>query len=201
MVKTTQESQFKGEMHMNKLQESVYFISAKFDEYEKDKKQKEEKNFLEDNNLKMHDEIAILEKQIDRREQYLRRNCILLHGIPEYNGEVTDDVAVKTICENINDNIVTADDIDRSHRNGKYETMKKNSRPVIVKFARYNVRDRVFSNKRKLKGKQISISESLTKLRLMKLKEARDQYTFANVWTQDGKIMFKDDNKVKVYFD
>ena len=34
----------------------------------------------------------------------------------------------------------------------------------------------------------------------MKLKEARDQYTFANVWTQDGK-MFKDDNKVKVYFD
>ena len=35
----------------------------------------------------------------------------------------------------------------------------------------------------------------------MKLKEAGDQYTFANVWTQDGKIMFKDDNKVKVYFD
>ena len=32
MVKTTQESQFKGEMHMNKLQEPVYFISAKFDE-------------------------------------------------------------------------------------------------------------------------------------------------------------------------
>ena len=46
MVKTTQESQFKGEMHMNKLQESVYFISAKFDEYEKDKKQKEEKKIF-----------------------------------------------------------------------------------------------------------------------------------------------------------
>ena len=26
----------------------------------------------------------------------------------------------------------------------------------------------------------------------MKLKEARGQYTFANVWTQDDKIMFKD---------
>ena len=58
-----------------------------------------------------------------------------------------------------------------------------------------------FSNKRKLKGKQISISESLTKLRLMKLKEARDQYTFANVWTQDGEIMFNDGSKAKVYFD
>ena len=38
MVKATQESQFKGKMHMNKLQESVDFTSAKFDEYEKDKK-------------------------------------------------------------------------------------------------------------------------------------------------------------------
>ena len=38
MVKATQESQFKGKMHMNKLQESVDFISAKFDEYEKHKK-------------------------------------------------------------------------------------------------------------------------------------------------------------------
>ena len=57
-----------------------------------------------------------------------------------------------------------------------------------------------FSNKRKLKGKQISVSKSLRKLSL-KLKEARDQYTFTNVWTQDGKIMFNDDNKVKIYFD
>ena len=31
---------------------------------------------------------------------------------------------------------------------------------------------------------------------LMKLKEARDQYTFANVWIQEGKKMFKDDNKI-----
>ena len=126
----------------------------------------------------MHDEIAILEKQIDRQEQYLRRNCILLHGIPECNGEVTDDVAVKTICENINDNIVTVDDIDRSHRIGKYEPMKKNSRPVIVKFARYNVRDRVFSNKRKLKGKQISISESFFKVAFDEVKRSKRSIHF-----------------------
>ena len=68
---------------------------------------------------------------------------------------------------------------------------------MIVKFARYNVRDRVFSNKLKLKGKQISIFESLIKLSLMKLKEARDQYTFGNGSTQDGKTTFKDDNKLK----
>ena len=41
MVKITQESQFKGELQINKLQESINFISAKFNEYEKCKKQKE----------------------------------------------------------------------------------------------------------------------------------------------------------------
>ena len=84
---------------------------------------------------------------------------------------------------------------------GNTTLKRKNLTPAIVKFARYNVRDRVFSNKPKLKGKQISISESLIKLRLMKLKEARDQYTFGNGSTQDGNTMFKDDNKIKVYFD
>ena len=38
MVKTINESPYKGEMHMNKLQESGDFISTKFDECEKDKR-------------------------------------------------------------------------------------------------------------------------------------------------------------------
>ena len=136
---------------------------------------------------------AILEKQINTEKQYSRCNCILLDGIPECKGEVID-VTAKIIYENIKQNIIAVD-IGRSCRIWIYHLQKKNERPVIVKFAQYNVRERVFSNKFKLKRKKISISESLTKLHLMKLKEARDHYTFPNVW----KIMFKDDNKVKVY--
>ena len=45
----------------------------------------------------MNDKIAILEKQIDRQEQYSRRNSIFLHGIPECKGEVTHDVVAKII--------------------------------------------------------------------------------------------------------
>ena len=112
----------------------------------KTKGKKEKIKILEDNNLKQNDSLAILEKQIDRQEQYSRCNCILLHGIPECTGEVTDDVAVKTICENINDNVmaITVDDINRSHRIGKYNPHKKNPRTVIVKFAPYNVGDEFF---------------------------------------------------------
>ena len=120
---------------MNKFQdESVDFISIKFDEYEKDKKQKEKIKILEDNNLKMYDKTTTLEKQIDRLKQYLRHNCILLKGKPESKGDVTDDIATKTICENINI-IIIVDDIVRSHRTGKYDPQKKNPRPMIRKFA------------------------------------------------------------------
>ena len=126
---------------MNKFQdESVDFIGIKFDEYEKDKKQKEKIKILEDNNLKMYDKTTTLEKQIDRLKQYLRHNCILLNGKPESKGDVTDDIATKTICENINI-IIIVDDIVRSHRTGKYDPQKKNPRPMIKKFAWYNVQD------------------------------------------------------------
>ena len=91
-------------------------------------------------------------------ETVFRNKLILWHGTPESKGEVTNDIAVKTTCESINEIIITVDHIDRSHRIGKYNPKKKNLKPVIVRFTRYNVR--VFSNEHKLKGKQVSISET-----------------------------------------
>ena len=44
LVKTTKESQIKRELHVNKLQESVDIFSAKFDEFDKEKKGKKTKN-------------------------------------------------------------------------------------------------------------------------------------------------------------
>ena len=43
-----------------------------------------------------------------------------------------------------------------------------------------------------LKGKGVSITESLTKDCMALLNEAREIYGFKNVWTSDGKIFFKD---------
>ena len=38
----------------------------------------------------------------------------------------------------------------------------------------------------------MSITESLTKRRVVELKKAREVYDFKNVWPQDGKILFLD---------
>ena len=70
-----------------------------------------------------------------------------------------------------------------------------------MKFARYNIRGRVFREKRKLKGTEKSITESLTTKRIGQLNDAREKYGSHNVWSYDGKILHKIKNEVKVYYD
>ena len=48
--------------------------------------------------------------------------------------------------------------------------------PVIIEFARYKVRRKVYSNKRKLKGKNILTTESLTVVSVKLLKQAQTKY-------------------------
>ena len=93
-------------------------------------------------------------------------------------------------------------DIDRSYRIGT-KTEKK-CRPIIVNFVRYSERRKVFHSKKRFKGKNLSITESLTKLRMSKLRTARSEYGFRNKQTLDGKILCKvddtPDSKPAVYY-
>ena len=57
-------------------------------------------------------------------------------------------------------------ELDRTHRIRTIRADKNKTRPIIVKFSRYNLRGKVFKNNKKLKGKGYSITESLTALRM-----------------------------------
>ena len=85
----------------------------------------------------------------------------------------TDQQAIDFINDNL-DMKIDEIDVDRSHRIGRYNKAKKKARPIIVKFARYNVRGKVFREKRKLKGTGKSITESLTTKMVRKLNDARE---------------------------
>ena len=67
---------------------------------------------------------------------------------------------------------------------------------------RYNTCNKIYRNKKKFRGTGISVTESLAAERISMLEKAREEYTFNNVWSQDGKIMFfdKNTNKVKTYY-
>jgi hypothetical protein len=135
--------------------------------------------------------ISHLEEKLDEHEQYSRRNCLLIHGLPEKTKEDTNETAINTIKTHLN-LTVTDEDIDRSHRLGKKRkpdaTNDKQSRPIIVKFTRYAVRSRVFKAKSGLKGTGVVITENLTAKRMQLLERVKNDDQVATAWTTDGRV-------------
>ena len=78
-------------------------------------------------------------------DQHLNEN--LKQRLNESNEST--DVKVINIVKDKLEIEISASDIDRSHRIGKKSSGKK--RPIIIKFARYNCRRRVYHNKKKIK--------------------------------------------------
>ncbi len=105
------------------------------------------------------DNLALAD-EVDDLEQYSRRNCLLLHGMPE--SEEDSNEAVISVCNGKLELNISADDIDRSHRLGssRHSNDDNNTRPrpIIVKFRSYETRRRVFSAKRKLKGSKVVVT-------------------------------------------
>ena len=190
--KCLEREQIKGEKQLTDLTERVNFLSEKFHEFEGDKKLKEEIiNSLRGQVSVFHEKKKKMEAQVHQQAQYSRQNCLLFHGIKEEKSEDTDTIIINTVKEEIDIEILS-NHLNRSHRIGNPKTKKK-ERPIIVKFVRCNLRHNIFKNKKLLKGKGVSITESLTKDRMAKLNEARETYGFRNVWTSDGKIIFKNE--------
>ena len=98
---------------------------------------------------------------------------------------------------------ISSADIDRTHRLGAPPKKSGKVRPVFVKFVRYNDQKKIYTNKKLLKETKVSITESLTKQRVAKLKEAEEKYGSKNVWSNDSRVIYEDngDDKTKIYFD
>lgn len=207
LAHSNNETQIKGASQLTELKKSVDFMSTHFEKFKEELKRKDEViNSLRGHINKLQKEMNDVEHSVEKQEQYSRRNCLLIHGINENKKEDTDQIVIDALNDNLNLD-VSINDLDRTHRIGKPRNVDENtkSRPIIVKFARYIIRQKVFGCKKKLKGKSISITESLTKKRLEKLKDARNQYGFENVWTFDGRILVRSSEnpsgKPEVYYD
>ena len=101
---------------------------------------------------KQEEKIQSVEDQLERQEEYSRRNCLVLHGIPETMGENTDEVMKELLREKLDFKLYDGD-IDRSHRlTPKYNNAKFQERtypkPIIIKFTSHNVKHDVYSMKK-----------------------------------------------------
>ena len=178
---SNKEMQIKGNKQLIDLTSSVEFLTTKFDELEKERKEKDELiNSLQIEVSSLKVEVKNLEKKADDQEQYSRRNCLLIHGLTETKTEDTDEMVLDVINNKLNIEMSQIS-IDRSHRLGKRKGPGQKPRAIIVQFTRYKDRHHVFTNKKLLKGSGISVTESLTLKSMEHLKKAREQHGFSNV--------------------
>ena len=143
-------------------------------------------NKLETEVKSLKEENQLLKQQLENQEQYSRRNCLLIHGVPPNTETSTDDTAKQFFEEALGLDIAE-NDIDRSHRLGRANG------PIIIKFTRHNTKNWIYQNKKKLKGTKYLITESLTATRkncLNQLKKLRDEKVVTAYWTLDGEIFY-----------
>jgi len=154
----------------------------------------------------LSDKVASLENKLqcaerqdnskrDELEQYIRRNNLRFFGIPEQDGENTDNIILK-VCKKKLGVDLSLDRLERSHRVGKSRTPgedgKSRPRPIIVKFASYRDRREVFTKKKTLKGTSLTIREDSTANRAAVLRKVIDLYGPKKAWTSDGRIIYED---------
>lgn len=149
-------------------------------------------------NNEMKSKIVTLETKADAAEQYSRRNCLRVAGVPEPTGgqtENTDEYVIK-LTHDLGIN-VELNDIERSHRIGRPRALGR-PRDIIVKFASYRVRRKVYGvrTQTKVKGFMgVYINEDLTRQRSQLLRKARKMVKNKNLmssWSSDGTILVRD---------
>ena len=141
----------------------------------------------------MYNKISGLEIRIESQEQYSRTTSLRFYNIQVPVDErgrivhpVDTDQLILQVCNTKLGLDININDIGRSHVIGKVKNVS------IVRFLSYRIRNRVYTNKKALKGHPdgIFITEYRTELvkKLSQLKYSKQIYTY---WTSDGRIYVK----------
>ena len=113
----------------------------------------------------MADQIHKLEDELDRQEQYSRRENLLFHNIPLSDNESYTTMS-KNIISMLNDYVPVKrwheSDIVRAHRNGRSTSDKP--APVIVRFSHFMDKLDILKARKDLHDQGIGVSNDLTKM-------------------------------------
>ena len=152
VANSNKELLIKGDKQLLDLTSSVEFLTSKFDELERERKEKDKLiNNLQVEVSSLKVKVENLGKKVDDQEQYSRRNCFLIHGLTETKTEDTDEMVLDVISNKLNIEMSQIS-FDRSHRLGKRKGPGQKPPAITVKFTRYKDRHHVFRNKKLFKG-------------------------------------------------
>ena len=154
---------------------------------------------LRQENAELKARIEMLENRAEAAEQYSRRNCLRIAGVPENPSENTD---VYVIDSRAIEAEVSLDDIERSHHVGKPRNAGR-PRDIIVKFSSYRTRRKLYEARTKTRDRGyrgVYINEDLTKSRsklLLKARRMVKNKLLKSAWSSDGNILVHDLRDIK----
>lgn len=174
----------------------------------------------EEENKKLQNENKTLQKTLDKLdtslrsvtkanndlEQYTRRECVEIRGVPQKPEESTNSI-VKDMGKAIGVDI-TDTDISVSHRlppSKSYKSKKPGPSPIIVKFVRRDTKDAFYQARLKLKEMtskdlgfldehRMYISESLSPTNRELFNEAyklKKDLDYKFLWTSNGRVFLR----------
>ena len=183
---------------VDEVMETAKFINAKYDDLVKE--QKALKLALHTIEAKFYS----LAKAHDDLEQYGRRECVEIRGIPVPSDPKSEDT--NAVVKSVGDLMgisVTDNDISVSHRmpqSKRYKGKQRGPPAIIAKFTRRVTKDKFYGARSNLHGftvrNSIYISESLTDINRELLNDclkAKKDLKFNFVWTRNGKIFMRHD--------
>lgn len=195
------------------ISESQNDLSVKFDVLQQDlamlKKSNEalqsENNDLRAAYVALQDKCAQNDMYLDDLDQYMRRDSLVISGIPTASDESTNSIIIK--LAGLLGIVIQQEDISVSHR---LQQRRDNVTPnIIVKFTRRVIRDKLFNQRKKAiacvniedfgfatstRKVPIYINESLTpnRSKLHKLcVEFKKENSFKFCWTKYGQIYLR----------
>ena len=116
-----------------------------------------------------------LSHEVERLQQYSRRNCIVLEGIPTHRNESVESLQGKVQTAITSMGISQqeyASEFDKTHRIGPVRNQKEQR--VIVRFKKHSLCEKIYSQRKK--SRNIKVKPSLTKFRLNTLNSTKERF-------------------------
>ncbi|XP_069109209.1 uncharacterized protein [Argopecten irradians] len=158
-------------------------------------------NTVKDATKPLLEQLSHLTRRVDDLEQYSRRTCLKVAGIPEQSGENTDDLLINLFKDKLNIPL-SYQDISRSHRVDSFRRSSNRPRDIIIRFNSYRTRAQVYDARFQLKPShhntdtpRIFINEALTAQRARVFAKARGlvrDRVAHKAFTKDGSIIVRD---------
>ena len=143
---------------------------------------------------------SIMQARLNDLEQYSRKNNIRIFGIPDNDrresSSKSEELVLKLFKEKLGIPWMNHNSIEIAHRTGRFS--EDSNRPIIVKLSHRKIKNEIILNRKKLKGKGITIAEDLTIENVRRLQKLNALEVCTQSWSFDGKIFCKNKDEVKI---